>query len=174
MLRLLVILFMPMLVGAGTSTVIEGLMKEKASLFDLGMQRLEPYNHYWEEQIAFYYRYGSGSKKKGGNINEFYSAEEGRIHVSFSVSDMLANEAKMQAGCQAALGHISVYVVKSLHVMFSHAGQVSDSKDVSEFRNLFKLSCTVYGNSTENVRFMGEMNLNGESIKVVNPVLLSK
>ncbi len=174
MLKLLIILSIPMLVGAETNSVVDRLMKEKASLFDLGMHRLETYNHYWEEQIASYYRYGSGSKNVAGNINEYYSDEEGIIHVSFSVSDLLASEAKMRAGCQAALGHVRVYIAKSLHVMFSHAGQVSGSRDVSELRSLFKLSCTVFGNSTENVRFNGEMNLNGGSIKVVKPVLPSK
>ena len=161
---------LPPSVFAEDGDLVDKLKEEPASLFDLGMLRLEHLNTVWESQISYYYSRSSELKNAKGNINEYFDAQDKSILVSFSLRDVVSDTQQVKAGCQAALGHMSVYLVKSLHVLFSHAGQVSSPEEISALRDLFRLECTVYGNSTEIVRFRGKLHLNGEGeIDVVNP-----
>lgn len=167
MKKLIFLLLFPALVWAEPGPTTQYLMKEPASVFDVGMLRLQHLIGYWEKQIAFNYKSQSHTDTIGGNVNTYYQSEDDKIYVVFSAMDNSATEEQMEAGCRSALSHMRIYVGKSLHTLFQHVGhRNSSSAPDSAIRELFEFRCYVSGHDSSQGRFWASQTLQAEEMTI--------
>ena len=169
MKRLILLFLFPVLVHAAPGPATQYLMNEPASLFDVGMLRLQHLIGYWEKQMTFNYRLKSQSDPVGGNVNAYYQSENDKIYVVLSTFDESATEQQMEAGCRYALQHIRIYVSKNLHGMFRHIGN-NDSLEPAELMSavtdMFELRCYVSGRSSADGRFWATQTLGANDMTI--------
>jgi hypothetical protein len=169
MKRLMLLFLSPALVCAELGPTTQYLMNEPASLFDIGMVRLENLIGYWEKQMTSNYKARSKSDPVGGNVNAYYRAEDDKIYVVLSTMDESATEEQMEAGCRYALQHIRIYVRKNLHVLFQHVGYRDPSEPaalVSTVGEMFELRCYVSGHSSSQGRFWATQTLRADEMTI--------
>jgi hypothetical protein len=151
---------------SGNIGSVEGLQSQAASLFDLGMQRLPPNISMFDG----FYRSGSNNRQASLDLNWWFEKDAGQIVGSLGVWDATSDHAAMEAGCQEVLVQLSRWVNKSLPKIFMHHGWDWDdySDDMkpldTELREMFDLTCIVYGHSTNNVRFRARKTLHGDMV----------
>ena len=141
----------------------QALIGEPADMLDIAMLRLQDFVAWTAPNMTLEYQTASGSEiRHQVNVTAYYSKKDGVIVVSASLFDRESSLTQMKAGCQRVLRMMSINVSKSLHRLFSHAdGSFRPTVDGEpvDHSSMFSLSCSVYGQSTEDVRFSEEASL---------------
>ncbi|MGI9238653.1 MAG: hypothetical protein ACR2QZ_14745, partial [Woeseiaceae bacterium] len=127
------ILILPLPVFAAPDATTLHFMSQPASLFDLGMYRLEAFSHHSSDYMTSLYRHGAETDQKvtdgSANIHVRYDSDDDMIYVSFSVADEQATERQMERGCREMLRLLRINMSKSIWRMFAHYGQERDNPD---------------------------------------------
>ena len=162
------VLFLPHFALAAPDSTTQHFMNKPASLFDLGMYRLEAFAHQSSENMTSLYMHGSETDQEKtygtGNLHARYDPEDDMIYVSFSVADEKATEKQMESGCREMLRLLRINTSKSIWRMFAHYGQERDNPDQAEVKSLydkFELRCSVHDYQS-NGRFWAAMPLQGD------------
>ena len=169
MKKLIFLILFPTLVWAEPGPETHYLMNEPASLFDVGMLRLQHMIGYWEKQMTFNYKLKSQSDALGGNVNAYYRPEDDKIYVDLIIMDKSATEEQMEAGCRYALRHMRIYVSKSLHELFQHVGYLDPSEPSalsSALVEMFELRCYVSGDDSSKGRFWATQTLRSDEMTI--------
>ena len=169
MKKMIGILLLPLMAQAAPGPVTRALMEEPATLFDVGMVRLENLTDWIRDNVGFVWTVKGQSEMFRKDINSRYSPEDDRIYVSISVSSDDATEKQMQEGCQMALGQTRIVLAKSLPGLFEHAGAKSGAGALQEgdVRDLFELRCYVSSlRSSAEGRFWAHQTLADEEMTI--------
>ena len=163
-----VVVILPWLALAAPDSTTQHFMNQPASLFDLGMYRLEAFAHHSSEFMASLYKQGAETDQKvtrrSGNIHARYDPADDMIYVSFSIADEQATEQQMESGCREMLRLLRINTSKSIWRMFAHYGQERDNPDQKMVKLLydkFELRCWVHDHQG-NGRFWSTMPLQGD------------
>ena len=128
---LAVIVLLPLPILAAPDSTTQYFMNEPASLFDLGMHRLQAFGHRSSGNMTLLYKDGAKTDQKmtygSGNIHAGYDPDGDMIYIYFSVADEQANEQQMENGCRDVLGLLRIDTSKSIWRMFAHYGQERDN-----------------------------------------------
>jgi hypothetical protein len=169
MKKMIAILLLPALAYAGPGPVTRYLMYEPASLFDVGMIRLQSLTRWAESNVGFAWTLHGKLKPVGKGINAHYSFEDDRIYIVIYAMDEAATEVQMQEGCQKALQQLRIVVVKSLPQLFQHNGFDSPTELTNLFHslvNMFELRCYVSGHDSSVGRFWATQSLDAEEMTI--------
>ena len=169
MKKIIAILLLPALANASPGPVSRYLMYEPASLFDVGMMRLQSLTSWAESQVGFAWTLHGKLKPVGKGINASYSYEDDRIYVVIYAMDEAATEVQMQEGCQKALQQLRIVVIKSLPQLFHHDGFDSPTEPINFFHtlfNMFELRCYVSGHDSSAGRFWATQSLGAEEMTI--------
>ena len=99
----------------------------------------------------------------------FQTNEDDKIYISLTIMDKSATDEQMEAGCRYALGHMQIYVSKSLHELFQHVGYLDPSEPSelgSELAQMFEFRCYVSGESSSNGRFWATQTLRSDEMTI--------
>lgn len=129
------------------------LMNEPASLFDVGMIRLELWGHRMGDYVKKIY-----SEHAKTDVHDlivetrpFYSDDDDKIRILFKIYDDHASHGDMEAGCRAVLRQMVRATHNSMWQLFAHAENEVRLKDSSLMQDLYtrvELSCsTIPSNS---------------------------
>lgn len=162
------ILFLPLPILAAPDSTTLHFMNEPASLFDLGMHRLQAFGHRSSDYMTSLYKDGAKTDQKltygSGNINASYDPEDDMIYVFFSVADEQATEQQMEKGCREVLRLLRINTSKSIWRMFAHYGQERNNPNEAMVKLLydkFELRCWVHDYQS-NGRFWAALPLQGD------------
>ena len=150
------LLLIPMLAFGDNRPVIQSLMNEPASLFDVAMLRLQDFIIWTRPYMLGTYRIESVSEVRNIDINAIYVPDDSRIKVSASVFDGRSTQEQMDAGCGSVLASMKINLLKNLPGLFIHVGGSYPANFPDRnfnFADLIELSCFVYGTSTTEVRY---------------------
>lgn len=165
MKRFLVLMLLPGLAIAEPGLVTRHFKDQPATLFDLGMLRLELWASQSEETIAAQFRDQTASEPRATYVHAEYDAAEDVIRVSTRVVDTHANDAEMAAGCRAVMRVMRINVSKTLWRVFAHYGdELAPGTEpmVERLYDQVELQCRVSGPGTDERRFLATMPLHGE------------
>lgn len=163
-----VIVFLALPILAAPDSTTQYFMNEPASLFDLGMHRLQALGDRSSGDMTLMYREGAKTDQKmtygSGNINASYDPEDDMIYVYFSVADEQANEQQMENGCREVLRLLRINTSKSIWRMFAHYGQERDNPSEPMVKALYdklELRCWIHDYKS-NGRFWATLPLQGD------------
>lgn len=165
---LVVTVFLPLSILAAPDSTTLFFMNEPASLFDVGMHRLQAYADDSTESMTAQYWDGAKSdpesKYRSGNMYASYDWADDMIYVYFSIADEQAVEQQMENGCRAVLRLLRINTSKSIWRMFAHYGQERENLNGSMVKGLydkFELRCWIHDYQS-NGRFYATMPLQGD------------
>lgn len=170
--RLLVTaLIFPALAAAAPGPLTARLMSEPASLFDVGMLRLELLTADFQRRVGVHWTGADGNPEFfRPAIHAEYDPDQDRIHVSFLVMNSEATPEQMEEGCRHATDQMTYWLGKSLPALFSHVGDRAQWQEMhGTFREMVILRCYVSsGVDTSIGRFWASRAL-GESELTIGP-----
>ncbi|MDJ0711539.1 MAG: hypothetical protein QNJ14_14200 [Woeseiaceae bacterium] len=140
---LLAVLF-PLVALADPSPTTRYLFNEPATLFDIGMVRLEDLTDEFENRVGLHWTDGDEMKWFEAEVNSYYGPDEDTVVVGFSVANSDANEEQMAEGCENAINQMQIWLRKSLPRLFEHVGrEMEDRPDSfnSDLTNMFEIRC---------------------------------
>lgn len=145
-LLLAILIALPVCGRAEPSEVIQRMMDEPASLFDVAMLRLHRIADQVEKTLS-----------PRGNVNANYYTDTDRFVIGYSAFNSPKPPDDMYAACERALGQISVFVSKSVPRIFMHAGEKLDRAESGDLRSemlpKFDFYCVFYGRDSADVLF---------------------
>ena len=160
--------FFPLSILAAPDSTTLFFMNEPASLFDLGMHRLQAFADDSVESMTVQYWDGAESDQKAkyrsGSMHAGYDWADDMIYVYFSVADEQASDQQMEDGRRAVLRLLRINTSKSIWRMFAHYGQERENPSGSMVKGLyekFELRCWVHDYQS-NGRFSATMPLQGD------------
>ena len=118
-------LIFPVAVAAAPGTTTTYFMSEPASLFDIGMFRLQTWANQSERYMGNLYWTGAKTiqQTSEGSIHADYDPDDDMIYVYFSVTDEQATPQQMEDGCREVMRLLRINTSKSIWRMFTHYGQ---------------------------------------------------
>jgi hypothetical protein len=171
-MRLLIALsLLPLLAQAEASPTTQYLMSEPATLFDVGMARLDHLTSEFERRVGLSWTSAGGKAAVfRADVNGYYDAGDDRIYVSFLVMDSAATEPQMKEGCGMAMNQMAIWLRKSLPGLFLH---VRDERSIEAARrfegiaDLFVLRCYVSSGEDSSVgRFWASRTLEDPALEI--------
>jgi hypothetical protein len=163
MKRIFALFLIPLAAIAEPGPVTQYLSNEPATLFDIGMMRLETLTTEFEKRVGLHWTEGGEMNLFRAEINSRYEPDNDKIYVSFLVMNSTPTEEQMAEGCANAMSQMNIWLLKSLHELFAHTGDV-DSSHLPEFhtglKDMFELRCHFSsGRSTSEGRFWASRGL---------------
>lgn len=160
------LVLLPLPAVAAPDSTTQYFMNEPASLFDLGMYRLETFGNRTGSSMTLLYAEGAelDIAHTAGKVTATYDPDADMIYVAFSVADEIANAQKMENGCRAVLRTLRIDVSKSVWRMFSHYGQprnATSQATLEAFYDKFELRCWVHDKVSDG-RFWASVPLEGD------------
>ena len=171
MRTLFAFLLFPFLANAEVSSISKELMNEPATLFDVGMIRLDSLTREFGRRVGVYWTTASGTQEAfRADINSNYDAKDDKIHVSFFAMDSVATDAQMKEGCEEAMEQVSIWIWKSLPSLFLHEGfdnTVEAAERYKAIADLFELSCYISAANDSSIgRFWARRTLRDPELKI--------
>lgn len=157
------LLLLPLIASAASPAVLH-FKNEPATLFDLGMFRLQLAAARMAGTMGAEYRRNADSDPLGTHINASYEADHDMIYIVTGIMDEAANEEQMTNGCRQVLRMMRINFGKSMWRMFAHYGDEADPAEkpmVDALYDQVELRCWVHGRSTGDARFYGRQPLLG-------------
>lgn len=146
MKKLIALLLLPFAANAEPGPTTQYLMTEPASLFDVGMVRLDILTTEFEKRVGLSWATNTGSREFfEAEVNSHYDRDDDRIYVSFLVMNSEATPAQMEEGCGVAMSQMGIWLRKSLPDLFLPFRPAS-STDVNlsnALREVFVMRCYV-------------------------------
>ena len=132
MKRLVVLLLLPLAAHAQPGALTHNLMNEPATLFDIGMVRLNILATEFRNRVGLYWTGSAGTAEFfEAEVNSGYDAADDRIYVSFLIMNSEVTNAQMEEGCGVAFRQMGIWLAKSLPDLFSHDGRRDPSEAAS-------------------------------------------
>jgi hypothetical protein len=130
MKKLVVLFLLPLGTGhAEPGALTQYLMQEPATLFDIGMMRLENLTTEFENRVGLHWTGNAGTAEFfKAEINSDYDPTDDRIYVSFLIMNSEATYSQMEEGCGVAFRQMGIWLGKGLTTLFSHVGREDPSK----------------------------------------------
>ena len=150
---------------AHAGSAFQSLKDEPATLFDLGMFRLERSIAYSQESIESLYARHAQADPIASWASVSYSARDDMIRVGAGFMDEQSSEEQMEAGCREVLRMWRINVSKTAWKFFAHYGGEGRPTAPPMGPGLYDriiLRCYVSGNSTADGRFWATMPLRGD------------
>ena len=136
------------------------LMREPATLFDIGMVRLETLATEFENHVAIP-NPATGEPFQAVVSSEYDSAED-RIYVGFMIMNSEATDSQLEEACGASFRQMGIWLTKSLTSLFSHVGPIVPSTPENLLDGLSKMvvmTCYVSsGTNTAEGRFWASLS----------------
>ena len=164
MKRLYCLLLLPLCAQGAPGGASQYLINEPASMLDVGMVRLDNLTTWFEGAVGLYWRHV--------DINSEYDPDTDRIYISISVTDTSSTAEQMNDGCREALRQLGIVISKSLPELFRHVGYRNpmEPKELdSTLRGMFEFSCSVYGQSSSDLRFHATQVLGATKMTIGEP-----
>ncbi|HEX7235548.1 MAG TPA: hypothetical protein VF405_01225 [Gammaproteobacteria bacterium] len=171
MKKLLALFLLPLAAHAQPGPTTQYLMGESATLFDVGMLRLDALTTEFAQRVGLSWAGSNGRREFfKAEINSDYDAGADKIYVSFLVMNSDATATQMQEGCGVATEQMSIWLLKSLPGLFLHAdGNTStDSQRLFDgLRDMFVLRCYVSSRyDTSEGRFWASRTLRDTALTI--------
>ena len=170
MKKLLALLLLPLTIHAESPSITQRLMDEPATMLDIGMIRLNTMIAGFEKSVGLHWTEDGQYRFFKASIDSAYVADDDKIYVSFLVMSSEPNEAQMAEGCHNAMRQMSYWIMKSVHVLFRHAGDDGQSNPPGYnqgVRELFEFRCYFSsGTDTSEGRFWASRSLSDEKMKI--------
>lgn len=144
MKKIIALLLAPMLASAEPGPTTQYLFNEPATLLDIAMVRLDDLTDEFENRVGLYWTEGDETKFFKAEINSYYEPDDDKIYVSLLAMNSEARERQMEEGCRNAMSQMNIWLLKSLHRMFSHVGYEDPSRPAdfySGLKELFEIRC---------------------------------
>lgn len=144
------------------SSTIQSLKDEQASLFDLGMFRLELHVSHSHESVHTIYSKNAEIDPISSWVSTTYSSRDKMIRVATGFMDNESSPDQMEAGCRAVLRMLRISVSKTTWRFFSHYGE-EDARSVQgpDLYDQIVLRCYVSREDSSQGRFWATMPLKG-------------
>lgn len=159
----ILILLIPLLSPAEPGAVTRYLSSEPATLFDIGMMRLETLTTEFEERVGLHWTEDEDKRFFRSEINSRYNRANDKIYVSFLVMSSEPTDEQMAEGCANAMAQMNIWLLKSMHELFEHTPSVDSSRPsgfYSGLRDMFELRCYFSsGRDTSEGRFWASRSL---------------
>lgn len=171
MKKFLALFLFPLIANAQPGPATQYLMSEPTTLFDIGLLRLAALTAQFQQRVGLSWVASDGRREFfKAEVNSNYEAEEDKLYVSFLVMNSEATDAQMEDGCRNALGQMSVWLYKSLPLLFMHAAG-GDSADANRLlgplQDMFVLRCYVSSkHSTAEGRFWASKTLKANELTI--------
>jgi len=163
MKRIIAVLLIPLLSAAEPGPVTRYLSDEPATLLDIGMMRLETLTTEFEKRVGLHWTDNEEMKFFQAKINSQYVPDKDKIYVSFLVMSSEPTDEQMAEGCANAMAQMNIWLLKSLHVLFEHTGDVDPARPPDFYtglREMFELRCYFSsGRDTSEGRFWASRSL---------------
>jgi hypothetical protein len=171
MKTLLALLLFPLVANAEPGPTSQFLMREPATLLDIGMARLSSLTTAFEQRVGLSWTADGGrSESFRADINADYEAEDDRIYVSFLIMDSEATKPQMKEGCGMAMNQMAIWLTKSLPGLFAHVGDdrsADAAKPFSALQEMFVLRCYVSSaRDTSEGRFWASRSLKDPAMTI--------
>ena len=171
MKKLLAVLFFPLFAHAQPGPAIEYLTHEPATLFDVGMMRLDALTAQFQQRVGLSWLGNDGRREFfKAEVNSEYDSSHNKIYVSFLVMNSDANNAQMEEGCRVATEQMSFWLGKSLPALFAHVaahGTTDANRLVVGLQDIVELRCYVSSqHSTGEGRFWASRTLKDNALKI--------
>lgn len=147
------------------SPTVQSLKDEPATLFDLGMLRLELSIAHSQELVESLYSRHAQADPIASWASVSYSVRDDMIRVGAGFMDERSSEEQMEAGCREMLRMWRINVSKTVWRFFAHYGEEHGSPAPPSGPDIYDriiLRCYVSGNSTADGRFWATMPLRGD------------
>ncbi len=144
--KLIALLLLPFVANAEPGPSTQYLMTEPASLFDVGMVRLDILTTEFQKRVGLSWAASAGSREFfEAEINSDYDRDDDRIYVSFLIMNSDATDAQMEEGCGVAMSQMGIWLGKSLPDLFApfRPGSSTDVNLLSSLREVFVMRCYV-------------------------------
>jgi hypothetical protein len=169
MKKFVAVLLIPSFVLAEPGQVTRYLMNEPASLFDVGMVRVQALSTWAEGQVRAAWMSGAELKPIDAGIEVYYSPESDRIYITISAMEESGTYVQLQKGCKRALDQLGIVMARNLPELFQHVGQQVPSEP-SAFRatlpEIVELRCYVSGRDSSVGRFWASQQLDTNEMTV--------
>jgi len=172
MKKLLALFLFPLGVNAQPGPTTQYLMNEPASLFDIGMMRLDTLTTSFEQRVGLSWVASDGRREFfKAEVHSDYDADDDKIYVSFLVMNSDATDMQMEEGCGVAMGQMSVWLAKSLPDLFQHVVGDGAAENATKLhgvlRDMFVLRCYVSSkHSTAEGRFWASKTLKDDALTI--------
>ena len=150
---------------AQAGPTVQSLKDEPATLFDLGMFRLELSFAHSQESIESLYSQHAQANPIASWASVSYSVRDEMIRVDAGFMDEQSSDEQMEAGCREVLRMWRIGVSKTAWRFFAHYGEEGHPTVQPMGPDLYDriiLRCYVSGNSTADGRFWATMPLRGD------------
>jgi hypothetical protein len=147
---------------AEPGALTQSLIGEPATLFDIGMMRLETLTTEFENRVGLSWTAVDGSREFfKAEINSDYDPDDDRIYVGFHIMTDEATYPQMEEGCGVAFQQMGYWLGKGIASLFSHVGQPLTSGQLSdELSQQVVMTCYVSSKrSTAEERFLANLSL---------------
>ena len=163
MKKTIAILMIPLFASAEPGPVTQYLINEPATLFDIGMMRLETLTTEFERRVGLHWTDNGEVKFFRASIDPEYVPEDDKIYVYLSAMNSEPTEAQMAEGCENAMMQLNIWLTKSMHVLFAHTGYDDPSRPPDLYtgaKEMFELRCHFSSSQdTSQGRFWASMSL---------------
>lgn len=122
MKNLVALLLFPMLAHAQPGPMTQYLTRERATLLDIGMMRLDTLTTEFTNRVGVSWTEDGTPKFFRPDIYTSYERDDDKIYVYFFVMDSKPTDQQMAEGCQNAMTQMSIWLQKSLPELFLHTG----------------------------------------------------
>lgn len=169
MKKILALLLFPLLAWPAPGAVTQYLMDEPASLFDIGMLRLQKLATWAESHVGYSYTLRDKLKPMSRNISAHYDADVDKIYVTFFAMDESGSEPELEEGCRKALNQLRIVVSKSVPGVFRHSGSADPAEPTAlahTLHDMFELRCYVSGHDSSDGRFWAIQKLDEQDMTI--------
>ena len=165
---LLALLF-PLVALADPSPTTKYLFSQPATLFDIGMVRLDDLTDEFENRVGLHWTNGEEMKLFKAEVNSYYEPDDDTIYVVFSVANSDANEEQMAEGCENATNQMRIWLRKTLPRMFEHVGSEMENRPNdfnSELSEMIEIRCYFSSRSSAEGRFWAYRKLDDKEMTI--------
>jgi hypothetical protein len=144
MKKIAALLLFPMLAHAQAGQMTQYLTRERATLLDVGMMRLETLTTAFESRVGVHWTENGAPKFFRPSINSSFEPDDEKFYVYFLVMDSMPTEQQMAEGCDNAMTQMSTWLLKSLPKLFLHTGYDDASMPPGTSKalsDMFELRC---------------------------------
>ena len=157
MKKLLVLLLLPIGANAAPGAVTQQLMNEPASLFDIGMLRLNLLAEDFGHRVGLSWTNGESRKMvQPARVSARYDPDDDMIYVGIMLMDSEPNEQQMAEWCREGIRQMGYWLNKELPRIFMHTDyDFTEPDDIrSPLVDMFEIRCYVTSSiSTAEGRF---------------------
>ena len=164
------LLLFPMLAYAQPGPMTQYLTRERATLLDIGMMRLETLTTDFKNRVGVSWTEAGSPKFSRPEIYTSYEPDDDKIYVDFLVMDSEPTERQMAEGCDSAMTQMSIWLGKSLPKLFLHAGIDDPSMPADSNGTLAKMveprCCFSSERDSAEGRFWASRSLTDKEMKI--------